>query len=470
MIDGSTCSHERAHITDSRFYGHNYGTDASRAIFCDVCRYQRWLDYERELALAQAELGIVPQAAADAIAAAAHVELLDLERVAADIRHTRHSLVGLLRGLQAACPDGAGDYVHLGATTQDVQDTAQALEMRDVLDQLQPAVERVAARLADLAEEHAGTVIVGRTHAQPALPTTFGLKVAGWVDELMRHVDRLDALRERALVVQCFGGVGTMAAFGDRAPELLERLAARLGLGVPATSWHVVRDRVAEYVLTLSMVAQTIARIADEVRILSRPEFGELRLAWYFGKVGSSTMPHKRNPEECEQIVVLARLAAAQAALGLQAMVVEHERDSRELRLEWVCVAEVSHYTLCAARIVEDVVGGLEVDVERMAENARVVSEPLSTEALMFALAGDVGKQAAYSEMYELAQAAQSEGRPLRELLEGNRMVRDHLTGAQLDDIMDPAKYVGQAQHLVAGVVEAARARLGAPAAAGAPD
>jgi adenylosuccinate lyase len=450
------CSHERGAITDSFFYGHMYATDVSRRIFCDVCRMQRWLDVEVALARTQAELGMIPSEAAEGIASAASIERLDHEWIRDEIRRIRHSLVPLLRSLQRACPPGAADFVHYGATTQDIQDTAQALEMRAVLDELDAGIDGLVEILVPLAREHAATLMIGRTHARPALPMTFGLKVASWIDELVRDAERLSALRPRVLALQLHGGVGTMATWGDRGPVLAERMAAQLGLAVPDMGWHVARDRIAEYVTSLAMVAGTLGRIADEVRTLSRPEFGELALSWFEGKVGSSTMPHKRNPEECQQIVVMARLAAAQVNPALQAMVVEHERDSRELRLEWAAVADVSHHTLAAVTILVDVMRGISVRPETMVANAAIKADEMASEALTFKLAERIGKQAAYDIVYANAQRAASEGRSLRELLAETGAVREHLTDEEVDRVFDPANHVGASTELIDRVLERA--------------
>jgi adenylosuccinate lyase len=452
--------HERAHITDSRFFGHMYGTVESSRLFCDLCRFQRWLDIEAALALSQADVGMLRRETAEAIAAVARIELLDVDWIRQEVRRTAHSLVGLLRALQQACPGDAGQFVHYGATTQDIQDTAQALEMREVLTALEGMLAQALDSLIGLARGHAHTVMAGRTHAQPALPITFGLKVASWIDELLRALERIREIRPRLLVVELFGGVGSMAAFGPDGMALLERFAERLDLGVPALAWHASRDRVAEYIFALAAIAATLGRIADEIRTLSRPEFGELEQEWRPGKVGSSTMPHKRNPEECEQVIVLARLAAAQVPVSLQAMVVEHERDSRALRTEWVTVTDVSHYTLAAAHFVYDILSGLSVNVAAMERNAANVASDLGTERLMLLLAEQLGKQSAYALVYELSQAAKSSGRPLRELLANDARARDRLSAEEIERAFDPGSYVGSAPELVERVLARAEGQV----------
>jgi len=452
------CAHERGHIVDSSFYGHGYATDESRRVFCDVCRFQRWLDVEAALALAQGELGIIPTGAAESIAATAQVELIDLDAVRDEVLRSRHSLVGLLHALQAACPGETGQYVHYGATTQDIQDTAQSLEMRDVLDRLELDLRGLVGALAELAEEHAATPAVGRTHARPALPISFGLKVASWVDELLRHAERVEQARRRVLVAELFGGTGTLAGFGPSGRELVRRFAVRLGLAAPDVGWHTARDRVVEFVVTVAAVAGTAARIADEIRSLSQPEFGEVEESWTYGVVGSSTMPHKRNPERCEQVVVLAKLAAAQVGVALAGMGGDHERDSRALRVEWACVPDVSHYALAACAILTGILDGLQVDVERMRRNLDAVADEVASEALMLVLGERLGKQSAHALVYELSQTAFEERRPLRELVRG----RTELDEETLDRLFDPTRYLGESAALALGVVERARRWLAA--------
>jgi adenylosuccinate lyase len=453
------CRHERSHIIDSEFYGRRYSTPATRRIFCDHCRFQRWLDVEAALAQAEADLGIIPAEAAAAISKAAQVQLLDLHQVQQEIQRTGHSLVGLLRVFQSVCAGDSGEYIHYGATTQDIQDTGQSLEMRDVLDELDLVLRDVLIRLVELADAHQGTVALGRTHAQPALPMSFGIKIASWLDEVLRHLERIESMRPRVLTAQLFGGVGTMAGFGEQALQLLDGFAGRLGLSAPLVGWHVARDRIAEFVSTLAMVAGTMGRIADEVRILSRPEFAELEEGWQHGKVGSSTMPHKRNPEACEQAVVMARLTAGLVPTALAAMSGDNERDSRSLRLEWAVLPEAAHYTLSGCEIVRTILNGLIVHTHRMAENVQVVADQVATEGLMLAIGQRIGKQSAHEMVYELSQAARQDGVSLRDL------VREHEAGtlvsdAELARIFDPAQYLGQSGPLTQRAVRQARSWL----------
>ncbi len=359
----------------------------------------------------------------------------------------------LLSALQQNCSPSAREYVHFGATTQDIQDTAQSLEMRDVLDAMEGSLEGLLLKLTTLANEQRNALMVARTHSIPALPTTFGLKVAGWIDELMRHRERLGEARKRVLVVQLFGGVGTMAAFGTEAMPMLERFAQRLSLDAPLAGWHVSRDRVAEFVSTLAMVTASLARIADEIRTLNRWEIGELEVGWSAQQIGSSTMPHKRNPEGCEQVVVLARLAKVQVMLALDAMILEHERDYRGTRLEWCAVADVSHYALMAISLLTDTIIGLTVNDKTMERTANAFSEAICTEAFVFEMAKKLGKSSAYAIIFEITQASQRNRVSMREAIESDPRVSAVMGEETLAKLFEPRSHLGMAEKIVDNVL-----------------
>lgn len=451
------CTHERSHVGDSAFHGGGYSTPDSRRIFCDVCRLQRWLDVEVALALSQAELGMIPYEAANVIAASARVERLDLPAVSAGIATMGHSLVPLLRALQQILTSYAAQFVHHGATTQDIQDTGQALEMREVLDLVELQLIALLDRLDDLAVGNREQLTVGRTHAQPALPTTFGLKVAGWIDELTRHVVRLRECRPRLLVAQLAGGVGTMASFQGRGIELLTRFAARLGLGVPDVGWHVARDRVAEFIFVLASVSASLARAADEIRLLGRPEFAELEERWDPARLGSSTMPHKRNPENAEQVVVLARLARAQVSLGLECMILEHERDYRGTRLEWPAIEAVGHYTLAALSFTTIVLESTTVRRANMEDTARELADLACTEALSFLLGQQIGHAKAFVLVHRLSQDAIDRKKSVRECALASHELNLVLDRATIEQIFEPTSYLGSAGELVDRVLATRR-------------
>ncbi len=444
------CPHSRGHVTDSMFHGAGYATSVTKKIFCDRCRLRRWLHIEAALAKSQADCSIIPISAADVIYKAAYSCEINYERVAKGIHATAHSLVPLLAELRESCDVDSAQFVHFGATTQDIQDTAQSMEMREILDAAEQSLHILLAHLARLAERYREQPMVGRTHGVAALPITFGLKVASWIDELLRHLHRIDYIRPQVVVAQLFGGTGTMSALGKNPLSLLERFATYLELNVPSMAWHAARDRVAEFVNTLAGLTATLARIADEVRVLSSAEYGELNLKWVAGTVGSSTMPHKRNPEVCEQIVTLARLAKAQMGIAMDSMIQLHERDYRGTRLEWCAVPDVSHYCVSALSLAGKLVEGLTVNQDRMNTNLLSVKDGVCTENAMMRMSAELGKENAFQLMYELSQASQSLGKPLQEMIEANPIASDALGGNDgIANVFDPRSCLGQSGALV---------------------
>src|SRR6202011_3510532 len=315
-------------VFDSLLLGHVWGTDELRAIFSDENRVQQWFDYEAALALAQAELGVIPRAAAGEIAAKAKVANVDLKAVAAEIRRIKHPLVPALRALQAACAGSHGEYLAFGPTHQDVLDTGMVLQLKEAQAVLLRDLKAVGRELYRLAEAHRATPMAGRTHAVQALPITFGHKCAIWLAETGRNFERLTQLQERTFVGCLVGAVGTKASFGDLAFELDKKVMARLGLGVASISWQPARDRFVEYVSVLGMIGGSLAKIANEIIILAHNEIDELAEPFNESQVGSSTMPHKRNPVICEGIVAVGRTLRYTVALMHEALVLEHERDA----------------------------------------------------------------------------------------------------------------------------------------------
>ena len=450
------------HIVDSGFYSSSYTTPEARKIFCDKYRYQRWLDVEVALALTQAELGMIPLAAAENIRDKANIACLDLEAVKQGLKVTSHSLMPLLDALRRVCGRGAGQFIHFGATTQDIQDTAQMLEIREVIAIVDRDLRAIIRQVIRLAERCRDLVTIGRTHTQHALSMTLGLKMAVWLDELWRGCERLAASRERILVSQLFGGVGTMDAFGDQAFELLDRFSARLGLTPPQTAWHNARDRIAEFLADLALIAGALARIADEIRCLARNEIGELEEPFQFGKIGSSTMPHKRNPEMCEQVVVLARLINANAGLGLDGLTSEHERDYRSVRLEWVTITDTSLYICGQLAMMKEILNNLIIHEERISANVERAATGISTEALMFFLGRDMGKQTAHQLIYETSMEALEKGGSLVDLLLKRPEVAGKFSREEIEQTINPANHIGMSAELTSRTIDYVTAGLAA--------
>jgi adenylosuccinate lyase len=390
-----------ARITDSELYAHLWGTDELRAVFDERARLQSWLDVLAALARAQAGVGVIPAESAREITAAADVDRLDLAFVAEETRRTAHSTLGLIHGLQRVLPAPASEHVYLGATVQDLTDTWAVLALREVGRVVWRDLRAVEGLLVDLAERHRGTVMVGRTHGQPGAPITFGFKAASWADEARRHLDRLAEGRRRWLVGQLGGAVGVLGFFGDAGPAVRAAFCAELGLADPGISWLTSRDRLAEFASVLAMVCGTLARIGNEVLELQRPEIGELREPTTADAVGSITMPHKRNPERSEHLDTLARLVRANAGVLAEGMAQIHERDGRGWKAEWVAFPEVCLLTGTALHTAVALLGGLEVDGERMAAN---VPAGAGSEQVLAALAARLGKHEAQARMHAALQ------------------------------------------------------------------
>ncbi|HXF71455.1 MAG TPA: adenylosuccinate lyase family protein [Actinomycetota bacterium] len=446
-------------LTDSELYGHLWGTPEARAIFEERARLQAWLDILAALAAAQAELGIVPAEAAAAIERGARVELLDLGFVALETRRTGHSTLGLIRGLERVLPEGARGWVYYGATVQDVTDTWTALATRKVAAIAWRDLRALEGSLLDLAARHRDTPMAGRTHGQPGAPITFGFKAAGWADEVRRHLDRLREGGPRWFVGQLGGAVGTLGFFGERGPELRRRFCARLGLADPGISWTSARDRVAEFVLLLAMVTQTLARIGNEVYQLQREEIGELLEPASSEQVGSITMPHKRNPERAEHLVTLARLVRAQAAVVLEGMVAEHERDGRGWKAEWPAFPEACLLAAAALASARGLVEGLEVRPEAMRAGVERGRGYLASEQVLAALAPKLGKHRAQALLQEVLARGRREGLAIEDALRASPEVSRHLDDEELRLALEPRP--GSAPQQVDEVLARIRAARG---------
>lgn len=446
-----------SHIIDSEFYKNGWGTEEMRAVFDDRRRYQRWLDIEVVLAEVQAELGVIPAEAATEIKAKAKIEELDIDFIKDELAKTGHSLVPLLKAVQKRCADNLGEHIHYGPTTQDIEDTGGVLEMREAARILTRDLLRLEKALLTYAEQYKNLPMTGRTHNQHGLPITLGLKFAGWAAELRRDIERIKDMGPRVFVGMLHGGTGTMAGLGEKAWETMERFMARLDLGAPPTGWGSSRDVVAEYQVVLAMVAGTVGRIANEIFQLARTEIQEFYEPLGEHYVGSSTMPHKRNPEVSEFCVAMCRVVMNNAQLGLQSMVSEHERDTRSWRLDWHSIPESSIMLHKALSALIFICEGLEIDTKRIAENLDMMHGMLFSEALMFHLGAKVGKQTAHHLIRDSILGATSSGKPFRDLLLANPTIRANISEEELDSIMDYSKHVGQSARQVEAVAATAK-------------
>lgn len=443
-----------AHLADSVIYGHLWGTPEMHALLDDEARVQRWLDILAALATAQAEVGLLPADAAEAIAEHADVNLLDLAEVGAETRACGHSTLGLIRCLRKVLPEPAREWVYYGATVQDVTDTWTALVIRDVVSILDKDLARAEAAATDLARRHRDTLMPGRTHGQPGLPITFGFKAAVWVAELRRHRIRLAEGRSRWEVAQLGGALGTMEFWGEAALPLLAAFARQLGLAAPELPWLTARDGIAEFVNLLALITATLAKVGQEVYELQRPEIGELVEPFTDGQVGSITMPHKRNPELSEHLVTLARLVRANATVAVEGMVAEHERDGRAWKAEWIVLPEACLYTAASLTMSCRLLEGLEAVPERMRQNIEAAGGYLLSEPVMRALAERVGKHTAQELVYEATLAGRQQGVDLRTALLADPRITAQLKNEDIDRCLDPHTALGATLSFVDRVVD----------------
>lgn len=419
-----------AHLIDSSIYGDLWSTEFSRTVFSERSRLTRWTHVIAALARSQAGLGIIPAASAEAISTIS-ADDLDIERIAAGTRETSHSTLGLIRELQRLLPESVREHVYLGATVQDITDTAASIEMAEVGQCIWTDLHHIEDVLIELTSAHRATPMVGRTHGQPGAPITFGFKTASWLDEVGRSIERLSEIRARCVTAQLGGAVGSLAFFGDDALALRRAFAAELHLTEPTISWLTARDRLAEFAAVLTFTTSALARIANEVFVLQRAEIGEITEATSATTVGSITMPHKRNPERSEQIVTLAKLVRTNATLLAETMVQEHERDARGWKAEWVALPTVCHHATASTALSRQLLDGLTVAPDAMLANIHAAGS-VHSEELLRRLTTRLGKHVAQAALHEAYREARSAERPLEETL-GSVATTDEL--ADLHDV-----------------------------------
>jgi len=436
-----------SHPIDFRLQADFFSTPELAAIFEEQTKMDRWLQVEAALAKAQGELGIIPPEAAREIGAKAGIEHLDLDRLQEEYQRSRNSLLPVVKGLRQACRDHYGEYVHHGATTQDILDTAQILELREALRIIYRDLRSLEKLLLDLSAMHSHTPMMGRTHGQQALPITLGLKTAVWASEVRRHIQRLKDLHPRVMVGQLSGAVGTMAALGPRAREVAKLTMARLDLQWRAPGWHTSRDNMAEAASFFAILAGTFEKIANEIFLLGKTEIGELAESPPESPM-SSTMPHKRNPVFCQRVAVLARQIRALAGSVIEGMAHEHERDPRLLWSEWLAMPQLCIYTGTSAAYLLKIIAGLLVEEGNMKKNLFLHKEMIMSEWLLFRLAPALGRIKAQEKLGELLRQRETEKRSLREILAQDPVTRGLLAAVDLECLEHPERYIGLAVEL----------------------
>ncbi|WP_277052561.1 3-carboxy-cis,cis-muconate cycloisomerase [Zestomonas thermotolerans] len=426
---------------------------AMRAIFSDSGRVQGMLDFEAALARAEARAGLIPARAVAPIEAACQAELYDFAALSVAIATAGNSAIPLVKALGkqvAARSTEAERYVHLGATSQDAMDTGLVLQLRAAIELLEADLASLAARLAEQAERHAEVPLAGRTWLQHATPVTLGMKIAGWLGAITRHRQRLAELKPRLLSLQFGGASGSLAALGEHAWPVAEALADELGLSLPEQPWHTQRDRLVEFAALLGMLAGSLGKLGRDLSLLMQTEAGEVFEPAAPGKGGSSTMPHKRNPVGAAVLIGAATRAPGLVATMLAAMPQEHERSLGLWHAEWETLPELCCLVSGALQQALQLVPGLEVDAARMRANLDLTRGLVLAEAVSIALAQRIGRDAAHHLLEQCCKQAVKEGAHLRAVLGANAEVTARLSAAELDQLLDPAHYLGQARRWVA--------------------
>lgn len=431
----------------------------AKAIWSDEATLQAWLDVEAALAQAQAHLGIIPSEAAAVIGKMAHVRHFDCAQLSQDIAFAQHPLVPVLRRLEQLCGEPAAGYIHWGATTQNIFDTASAVQMHRSHALTMGGLSAGMVALEKLALEHKDAPMAGRTHGQHALPMTFGFKVAAWLDELGRAKDRLHGRLNESFTASMGGAIGTFAAVGSIGPAVEAAVATQLGLtpptGLPIRSAY---DRVSDYVSALAMLAATLQKIAQDIVFMQRTEIGEVAEAFHMGKVGSSTMAQKRNPSTALLLISLARMLRSRGPVALEAMVRMDEGDSSSTNVTDILLPEIGILAASVCETFASLAQGLVVFPDKMHQNLELTNGLIASESAMMQLTQLMGRHQAHHLLYEAAQRAQSSGMPFIEAILSHPHFTTHSIPAGLAESLVPTKYVGSSAELTITTVERVRA------------
>jgi len=439
-----------------------YGTPEMRRIFEEENRLQKMLDVEAALALAHAEVGNIPIEDAKVIAERASTRYVKLERVKEIEKEIKHDVMAMVRALAEACGK-SGAYVHLGATSYDIVDTANALQLKEAISLIEEKLNRLERALMEKAEKYKETIMVGRTHGQHALPITLGFKFAVWIREVVRHIERLRQCKERILVGKISGAVGTQAGLGPHAMEIQRIAMEKLGLKPAEITTQIVqRDRHAELICLLANLASSLDKFATEIRELQRPEIGELYEPFEREKqVGSSTMPHKRNPELCERICGLAKIMRSLTIPALENVVTWHERDLTQSSAERFIIPEACILIDYMLHLMTFIIGNIEVDEERMRKNLEITQGRVMSEAVMIALTRKgMNRQEAHELLRKLAIKSQTENKYFKEVLLENETVRKFLNEREIEDVLNPRNYLGTAIQQIEKTIQKTKQEL----------
>ncbi len=431
-----------------------YGRQEIRQIFDEEYKLQMMLDVESALARAQAKLEDIPQEAAEEITQKANITFVKPSRVKEIEREINHDVMAVVKALTEQCED-AGKYIHLGATSNDITDTALALQLKKFIVYLEKDLDRLKQVLIDLAEKHKHLVCVGRTHGQHSVPTTYGLKFAIYATEIQRHIERLRECKKRILVGQITGAVGTQAALGRNAVKIQNYVMKDLGLKAVIVSNQIIqRDRHAEFIFDLALMSESLNKIATEIRNLQRTEIAEVSEGFGKKQVGSSTMPHKRNPIHSERICGLSRIIKANSLAALDNIPLWHERDLTNSSPERIIIPEACILTDYIMNLSIELLEDLVFDYDNIERNLHMSQGRIMAESVMILLVQkDMGRQDAHELVRDCAMKSFEKKVPFIEILSKNTEIVKYVTANELEIALDPERYTGTAVKQVDSVV-----------------
>ncbi|MDX2071753.1 MAG: 3-carboxy-cis,cis-muconate cycloisomerase [Haliscomenobacter sp.] len=439
-----------------------YKTEVNK-LFSAEAYLSAMLRFETALAQAQAEEGMIPKAAADTITRCCTLDHIDIPTLIPAIGLAGNPNIPLVKQLTAAVKNidpEAAKYVHLGATSQDVIDTALVLQVKAALVLIQKDLEQLLTQLSQLAEIHRPSIMAGRSFLQHARPITFGYKVASWMDGLIRSSQRIEQVLQHNLVLQFGGAVGTLAGFGDKALPIAHTLAQKLGLTLPPISWHTQRDRLVEVASTLGILTGNLGKMAKDISLLMQTEVAEVFEPAGTGKGGSSTMPHKRNPVGCVAILAAAQRSPSLLSTLFQSLPQDHERATGFWHAEWLPLIELCKLTAGALQQALHMTNGLEVNTQRMLRNLELTNGLIYAENVALALAEKIGKAAAHEHVEGLCKQVVQTGGHLKMLVRADAIVGKYFSSSDIDHLFDPANSLGDCDRLIDAVLTLLPQRL----------
>lgn len=442
-----------SNMLDSVLFRDSFGTAEMRAVFDDKELIRKYVEVEIALAKAEAKCGVIPQEAAEEIARTCNADSLDFDLLRHETEIVGYPILPLVHQISKQAGKSGG-YVHWGATTQDIMDSAVALQIRDGLAIVERDIRELRKILTDLAVRYRDTAMAGRTHLQQALPITFGYKAAIWLNMFDRHAQRLEELKPRVLVGEFAGAAGTLASLGKEGLKVQKEMMKELGLGVPVSSWHVARDGFAEAVNFLALVTGSLGKIAYDVMLMCSNEFGELYEPFVKGRGSNSTMPQKRNPISSELMLTCAKGVRQSAGLMLDAMIQDLERATGPWHAEWLAIPESFILAAGSLNQAKFMLSGLIVDEKAMARNLDMTNGLIVAEAVMMGLAPYIGRQDAHDVVYDACRVVNEQGGTLADVLNAMPSVASRLDPKIIHELTDPRNYLGIAPEMVDQVVE----------------